>query len=70
MKTVSQFDITTYRGKSLMEWAVEWFTTDNDTFFSLHGFNFNPHDYPGLYEEARRRVYPEEPKINWGRFGM
>lgn len=31
----------------------------NDCFYELYGFNFNPHEYPGLYEEARKRVYGE-----------
>lgn len=48
------------RGKSLYEWAIIWFNTDNDTFFDLYGFNFNPHEYEDLYEIARRDVYPEE----------
>lgn len=46
-----------YKGKTLLEWAVEWFKMSNDVFCSLYGFNFNPHDYPGLYEIARREVY-------------
>ena len=48
------------RGKSLYEWAIIWFNTDNDEFFDLYGFNFNPHEYEDLYEIARRDVYPEE----------
>lgn len=48
------------RGKSLYEWAIIWFNTDNDVFFDLFGFNFNPHEYEDLYEIARRDVYPEE----------
>lgn len=51
-----------FGGKSLYEWAIIWFKTDNDTFFDLYGFNFNPHEYEDLYEIARRDVYPEEYK--------
>lgn len=47
-------------GKSLYQWAVLWMLMTNDDFFNLYGFNFNPHEYPGLYEIARRDVYPEE----------
>jgi hypothetical protein len=47
-------------GKSLYEWAIIWFNTDNDEFFDLYGFNFNPHEYEDLFEIARRDVYPEE----------
>jgi hypothetical protein len=48
------------RGKSLYDWAIIWFKIDNDVFFDLYGFNFNPHEYEDLYEIARRDVYPEE----------
>lgn len=54
---ISQYDFVVYRGKSLMYWAIEWFTMSNDCFFDLYGFNFNPHQYPLLYEQARERVY-------------
>lgn len=57
---MTQYDIIQYRGKSLMFWALEWFRMDNDTFFRQYGFNFNPHRYPGLYYEARKRVYGED----------
>lgn len=57
---MSTYDLLTYQGKSLMEWAIIWFNTDNDTFFKLYGFNFNPHKYPGLYELTRKRVYGSE----------
>jgi hypothetical protein len=46
-----------YKGKSLMQWAIEWFTMSNDSFYDMYGFNFNPHEYPGLYEQARERVH-------------
>jgi hypothetical protein len=50
------YSIEMYNGKSLLEWAKIWFKTDNDTFFRIYGFNFNPHKYPGLYEIARREI--------------
>jgi hypothetical protein len=49
-----------YNGKSLLEWAKIWFKTDNDTFFRLYGFNFNPHEHPRLYEIAREEVFKNE----------
>ena len=52
-----KYDLVYFRGKSLMFWAIEWFNMSNDTFFDIYGFNFNPHNYPLLYEEARERVY-------------
>lgn len=45
------------RGKTLMEWALLWFQMSNDDFYRLYGFNFNPHNYKGLYELARERLY-------------
>ena len=48
-----------YKGKTLLTWAIEWFRMSNDAFYSLYGFNFNPHDYPGLYEIAQKKVYPD-----------
>lgn len=54
---MSQYDLIPYKGKSLMQWAIEWFTMSNDSFYDMYGFNFNPHEYPGLYEQARERVY-------------
>lgn len=56
----SKYKTRFLRGKSLYEWGIIWFNTDNDTFFDLYGFNFNPHEYEDLYEIARRDVYPEE----------
>lgn len=40
--------------------AVEWFGMSNDIFYDYYGFNFNPHNFRGVYEEARKRVYGEE----------
>ena len=57
---MSQYDLIPYRGRSLMFWALEWFRMSNDAFFKIYGFNFNPHEYPGLYEAARDRKYREE----------
>lgn len=55
-----RYAITPFKGKSLLEWAMIWFRTDNDTFFELYGFNFNPHNHPHLYDIARKEVYPNE----------
>ena len=57
---MTSYDLIPYRGKSLMFWAIKWFNMSNDAFYRLYGFNFNPHNYPGLYEEARRRVYGKD----------
>lgn len=45
------------KGNTLLRWAVLWFKMSNDDFFRIYGFNFNPHDYPMLYEIARDEVY-------------
>jgi hypothetical protein len=54
------YSLYTLRGKTLLEWAVLWFRMSNDEFYSLYGFNFNPHKYDGLYEIAREMVYGKE----------
>lgn len=54
---LSRYDFILYRGKSLMFWALEWFSMSNDVFYDLYEFNFNPHKYPNLYEEARSRNF-------------
>lgn len=46
-----------YRGRSLMFWALEWFSMSNDAFYSLYKFNFNPHKYPGLYKAAMNKYF-------------
>ena len=51
------YSIQSFKGKSLLDWAVLWFETSNDVFYELYGFNFNPHQYPMLYEVARKKVY-------------
>lgn len=56
----SRYDELFLNGKSLMYWALECFSMSNDAFFDLYGFNFNPHNYPGLYEQARERYFKED----------
>ena len=36
--------------------GCEWFKMSNDDFYSIYGFNFNPHKC-GLYEYCRKLVY-------------
>lgn len=57
---MSQYDYEYLNGVDLMTWAVRWFNMSNDSFYKFYGFNFNPHAYPGLYEEARERVFKNE----------
>lgn len=40
-----------------VEMGCKWFRMDNDTFYDIYGFNFNPHKYPGLYEKCRKIVF-------------
>lgn len=56
-RTKLMYKIQPYKGRSLFDWAVTWFKMSNDAFYDLYGFNFNPHDYPMLYELAREEVY-------------
>lgn len=60
MRVKFQYSILSVRGKSLLEWAVLWFKMSNDAFYEIYGFNFNPHEYPMLYEIARDEVYGKE----------
>lgn len=60
MNAEIHYSTTFFKGKPLIFWAVQWFKMSNDCFYEMYGFNFNPHDYTGLYEIARKKVYPEE----------
>lgn len=60
MKKYEKYKKAMLNGKSLYQWAVLWMLMTNDDFFNVYGFNFNPHQYPGLYEIARRDVFSEE----------
>lgn len=51
------YTIQTIKRISLLKWAVRWLKMSNDAFYSLYGFNFNPHKYKYLYEIARKKVY-------------
>lgn len=57
MGRISEFDFITYKGHSLMFWALEWFQMSNDHFYKKYGFNFNPHEWAGLYAAARERLW-------------
>lgn len=48
--------VSTY---SATDMGVEWFKMSNDDFFKKYGFNFNPHEYPGLYEKCRRIAHAD-----------
>lgn len=54
------YQIASYRGKSLLEWAILWFRMSNEAFANIYGFNFNPHKHPNLYEIARNEVFKDE----------
>ena len=51
------YKTTIYKGATLLTWAIRWFRMSNDSFYRTYGFNFNPHEYEGLYELARKEVY-------------
>ncbi len=46
-----------------VELGCNWFKMSNDAFFNLYGFNFNPHEVPGLYEYCRKKVYPNDENM-------
>lgn len=39
--------------------CLDWFRMSNGAFYELYGFNFNPHEYDGLYEWGRKELYRE-----------
>ena len=39
--------------------CLDWFQMSNDGFYDLYGFNFNPHEYQGLYDWGRKTLYGE-----------
>ena len=41
-----------YREFFKIDLALEWFDMSNDDFFEKYKFNFNPHEYAGLYKIA------------------
>lgn len=51
------YSVSYFKGKSLLDWAVLWFKMSNDAFYKLYGFNFNPHQYPMLYEIASIKMF-------------
>jgi len=48
----SLFDVIKINGELYLKkkLCLDWFTMTNDVFYKIYGFNFNPHEYPGLYE--------------------
>ena len=54
-------DIVFINGKaySKKQLTLDWFRMSNDTFYKLYGFNFNPHEYPGLYQWGRKVLFRE-----------
>lgn len=62
--TWSDGKVSTY---DAVELGCEWFKMSNDAFYKLYGFNFNPHEFSGLYEHCRNLVYPKKKtKIHIG----
>ena len=51
------------RSYDLAKLTYDWFNTTNDAFYERYGFNFNPHEYPGLYEKVKK-IVDAEAKIN------
>ena len=46
--TIKHYDAT--------QLGCEWFKMSNDAFYSMYGFNFNPHKWC-LYEKCRKLVH-------------
>ena len=54
------------KGYDMVKLGCDWFQMNNDCFYKKYGFNFNPHDYPGLYEHCRELVYPKDDFLRNG----
>ena len=52
--------VSTYNATDM---GVEWFKMSNDAFFKKYGFNFNPHEYSGLYEKCQKIAFPNEGSL-------
>lgn len=37
--------------------GCEWLRMSNDAFYKRYGFNFNPHEIPGLYRHCQKLVF-------------
>lgn len=42
---------------NLIELGCDWFRMCNDSFYRTYGFNFNPHEYSGIYERCKEIVH-------------
>lgn len=42
---------------NLTDLGCDWFKMSNDGFYEKYGFNFNPHEYKGLYEVCSKIVF-------------
>lgn len=42
---------------NITDLGCDWFRMTNDSFFDYYGFNFNPHNFEGLYEKCRNLVF-------------
>lgn len=58
-KLLVSYSDGTNKAYDLTDLGVEWFRMSNDGFFDKYGFNFNPHEHPGLYLKCRKIVYPD-----------
>lgn len=59
--TIPESDLIFINGKpySKKELCIAWFKMSNDAFYEIYGFNFNPHNYAGLYQWGRKMLYGE-----------
>ena len=53
---IVKFSNGTIKHYDAIQLGCEWFKMSNDTFYSMYGFNFNPHEW-GLYEKCRKLVH-------------
>lgn len=56
---IVSFSDNTIKTYDAFKLGCEWVKMSNDAFYSLYGFNFNPHEIPGLYERCAKEVWKQ-----------
>ena len=54
---IVSFSDNTIKTYDAFKLSCKWLKMSNDAFYSLYGFNFNPHQIPGLYERCMKELY-------------
>lgn len=47
-----KFSDSTVKHFNIYDLCVEWLYMTNDDFYNCYGFNFNPHNFDGVYKKG------------------